>query len=165
MSRLSTPRPTPALKGTSFRELTRKRPSAAGTAGRPPAHALRGQVPPSWLVDRARSPSRGQVPAGRLVDRAGPPSGGQVPAGRLVDRAGPPSGGQVPAGRLVDRARSPSGGQVPAGRLVDRARSPSGGQVPAGRLVDPSLRGRKGARKGCCDSWGHKESDTTERLI
>ena len=54
----------------------------------------------------------------------------------------------MPAGRLVDRARSPSRGQVPAGGLVERARSPSGGQVPAGRLVDPSLRGRKGARKG-----------------
>ena len=41
---------------------------------------------------------------------------------------------------------------MPAGRLVDRARSPSRGQVPAGRLVDPSLRGRKGARKGHADA-------------
>ena len=41
---------------------------------------------------------------------------------------------------------------MPAGRLVDRARSPSRGQVPAGRLVDPSLRGRKGERKGHADA-------------
>ena len=127
--RLSPPRPTRARKSTSIRELTRKRPSAGGPAGRPGSVAL----------TRPSARRRGGAGGGRRG--AGGQAGGGEPASshpispQLCHAAPPPlsrgsSPPQTHRGVAPDRPPTARGGRGALRTRLALPLSPPPGPIP-----------------------------------